>query len=267
MRSAPWRWIEASRVPSSSMRRRTTSSDWLIAAWRKLERAWRRSGAARCGPPSSLTSKSRIRPRGAQTSTGFSLSISASAWSRCAGSVSVRVTRVALHAQPAIADAGGAQAGADIADHALQPLGEHRRDVDLEQEVGAALQVEAERDGAVRQQARQAVAHGLRTGSWATATRTPNRQTATTTSVRQEGSLSIRAAATSCPAACRGSRRLPSRRAAGAVVVAGGRHRLVSRSATVWRSDLDLHVRRDLDHQRIVALLDPHDLADDAAAR
>ena len=43
MRSAPWRWIEASRVPSSSMRRRTTSSDWLIAdlaqlgSWRAVE--------------------------------------------------------------------------------------------------------------------------------------------------------------------------------------------------------------------------------------
>ena len=30
--------------------------------------------------------------------------------------------RVALHAEPAIADPGGAQAGADVADHALETL-------------------------------------------------------------------------------------------------------------------------------------------------
>ena len=70
--------------------------------------------------------------------------------------------RVALHAEPAIVDPGGAQAGTDVADHALQALLEHGRDVDLEQQIGAALQVEAERDRTAGQEAGQAVAHRLR---------------------------------------------------------------------------------------------------------
>ena len=90
IRSAPWRWIEASRVPSSSMRRRTTSSDWLIADWRSSMRLASVSRST-IRPASSLTSKSRIRPA-APMATGLSLSISARAWSRCAGSVSVRAT-------------------------------------------------------------------------------------------------------------------------------------------------------------------------------
>ena len=31
MRSSPWRWIVGSRVPTSSIRRRTISSDWRTA--------------------------------------------------------------------------------------------------------------------------------------------------------------------------------------------------------------------------------------------
>ena len=90
IRSAPWRWIEASRVPSSSIRRRTTSSDWLIAAWRS-SKSLASVSRSTIRPASSVTSKSRIRPE-APTVIGLSLSISASAWSRCAGSVSVSVT-------------------------------------------------------------------------------------------------------------------------------------------------------------------------------
>ena len=38
MRSLPWRWMVGSRVPTSSIRRRTISSDWVTAARRFLDR-------------------------------------------------------------------------------------------------------------------------------------------------------------------------------------------------------------------------------------
>ena len=69
---------------------------------------------------------------------------------------------VALNAQTSVANAGRAQGAADVANHRLQPLAIDRRDVDLEQKIGTALQIQAQRDGAVGQKSRQAVAGCLR---------------------------------------------------------------------------------------------------------
>jgi hypothetical protein len=95
MRSAPWRWIEASRVPSSSMRRRTTSIDWSTAALARLSRASSASGIVTRPPGSAATSNSRAIPAPKPTAgrRGFSSASFASAAASCAGSTRVNTTR------------------------------------------------------------------------------------------------------------------------------------------------------------------------------
>ena len=64
---------------------------------------------------------------------------------------------VAPHAEAAIADPRRPQDRADVVQQRVEPLVDHRPQIDLEQQMRAALQVEAEIDLLVRQPVRQAL--------------------------------------------------------------------------------------------------------------
>ena len=69
---------------------------------------------------------------------------------------------IALDAEPAIADPLRPQRGARVVEQAVQALGDHRIEIDLEQQMGAALEVEPEIDLLVRQPVRHALHLGAR---------------------------------------------------------------------------------------------------------
>ena len=115
MRSLPWRWMVGSRVPTSSIRRRTISSDWVTAA-----RAFPRPllGQPDLDPPvADLLNHQLAR----QASPG-----------RASAAPRARAARrrigqgegddVAAHAEAAIADALRAQGAAHVVDQGLQAL-------------------------------------------------------------------------------------------------------------------------------------------------
>ena len=86
MRSSPWRWIVGSRVPTSSIRRRTISSDCRTAESWSSRTALSVSRASIRPPSPSTTSSSRASGLGLRSSS------SATASPASAGSVKVRVT-------------------------------------------------------------------------------------------------------------------------------------------------------------------------------
>ena len=63
--------------------------------------------------------------------------------------------RVAFDIEPGIADMGVAQGIADAVDDRAEAIALRRRDIDFEQQVGTAAQIETERDLLVRDDARQ----------------------------------------------------------------------------------------------------------------
>ena len=96
MRSSPWRWIDASRVPSWSMRRRTTSIDWstadlarsVMACGSRVSEKWPVSSTVASNSRTAPEPKPTVESRGL---TSFSFSC---AKPFCVGSVSVNTTRL-----------------------------------------------------------------------------------------------------------------------------------------------------------------------------
>ena len=198
MRSAPCRWIEASRVPSSSIRRRTTSNDWSIADWASSLRL-APVGQARRGRP---------RPCDLEVAAGASGTDRerVQLLDRGQGLLALRGVgqgqrhRVALHAEPAVADRAPRARRADVADHVLQALAVDRRQVDLEQQVGAALEVQPERDLPLRQPSGKA-SRVDRDRKFGSSDRTPSRRRRRRRRCarRASGASDDRRGAASCP--------------------------------------------------------------------
>ncbi len=133
--SVPWRWIVGSRVPVSSTRRRTISIDCWMAFW-----------------VISLTLSSVIG--GAHLAIGRDAELHALGhrFQDRAGLLDLvfvaerQLDRIAVDAEAGIADIDLAQLAADAVDDAGQPLAHHRIDIGGEQQMRAALEIEAEAD-------------------------------------------------------------------------------------------------------------------------
>ena len=165
MRSSPWRWIVGSRVPVSSMRRRTISIDCCNRG------APCRAAALRCSATVDLRAlrrESRGRPPGRRTaSRAFSRVLRPQDGERrpCLPRRRARCSRSARCAAPC----------APKSTRAVEPLAHHRLDLDLEQEVRAALQVEPERKLVARHVGRDRCRPVARPSRLGAANATPSR--------------------------------------------------------------------------------------------
>ncbi len=143
MRSCPWRVICGSTTPVSSMRRRTISIDWSTAPAARAASA----GADRVRVIGAV----RLRPivmsgRPVEASwliSGFSAATAASVLAGVAQPQQDPIL-VWLWLQRLVEDLAAAQRLPDPIGQAVQPLLHHRLHVDLEQQIAAAAQVEAE---------------------------------------------------------------------------------------------------------------------------
>ena len=151
MRSSPWRWISGSTVPSSLTRRSTIwidcSTDWrmrsVIAAGGTVSRI--------SPPPASLTSRLRwpLEPSRPPSGCDSSRSLVSAVWQiGFLGDAHFDV--VAAHREPGIGDLGFAQHAAHVVADLIELVLLDRVGIDLEQDVRAALQIEAEHQMALR---------------------------------------------------------------------------------------------------------------------
>ena len=166
MRSEPWRWIEGSRVPASSTRRRMISRLCCIVRWSSAA-FWAAVSVTTSWSPSALTSNSR-EPAPMIEMTGCARSCAALTAAVHAGGVAdadAQLLGVALEA------ADGADLVAQVAElvaeagpEALELLGVDGLGLDLDQHVRAAAEVEAEVDEPRRQEGGPAAHRRLELG-------------------------------------------------------------------------------------------------------
>ena len=145
MRSWPSRWIVGSLVPVSSMRRRMISIDCVDGL-----------AAARLGRGRAEAHRAGAVRGDLDGEVGVELAREPAARPRSGpGSRIVNDDRVALDCEPGIADLRVAQRVAHALLDRVEALALGRGDIDLEQQIRAAAQVETERHLLVRQPARQ----------------------------------------------------------------------------------------------------------------
>ena len=163
MRLAPCRWMVGSRVPSSSIRRRTTSSDWVTAARTRSSRA--ESVSATVILPLGAESIANSRAlRGAESRRRHDRVQIAKLAQRLFGLAGVGQGQdhlLALRAEPAIADPRLPQLEPNVAYERVELVLDERVRVDLEQEVRPSLQIEAQRDLPLGQPVGQLAEEGL----------------------------------------------------------------------------------------------------------
>ena len=151
MRSSPWRTMVGSSVPVSSMRRRITSID--CSTVRCLS----------CVRPASVYPIVRVEPSALSSIPSVSTDLSCSrAVSTEPASRRVTVTALFLVGEIGVADVRLAQHGAGVVQRGGEPLRDQLVHADLEQQVRAALQVEAERHRLLREPARHRIERGAR---------------------------------------------------------------------------------------------------------
>ena len=151
MRSVPCRWISGSTVPSSLTRRSTIWIDCSIVCRM-------RSVIAACGtvrrispPPASRDFEAALAAGAEQTAERLRQLAQLGQRRRQIGILVMRTsTASARDGKAGIADLGLAQHAADVVAHLIELFLLHVVGIDFEQQVRAALQIEAEHDVALR---------------------------------------------------------------------------------------------------------------------
>ena len=152
MRSTPWRWIDGSTVPSSLTRRSTIWID-CSTAWRMRSTIAGSVGVSRIRPPPASTTSTDALAGGAEQAAERLRQLAQLRAARASDRrPRGRGTRPCCRGSPraGAAEPVVAHHAAHVVAQRLDLLLAHRGGIDLEQDVRAALQVEAEHDVALR---------------------------------------------------------------------------------------------------------------------